>query len=303
MKASGTARDKSGSPRTVPARTRRLTGRTVECGLGITLVASIVLACVLIPLLFDHANPDALVTAPLQPPSSTHPFGTDTLGRDVFIRVFVGGRLDLSMAALGVVPPLIVGTTVGAAIGSARSRWLDTVAMRLMDGILAFPFVVLTLVIILIVGADASVPPLPSGAVSVLVAVWIVDWVVYARLARAQILVLREEDFISAARMLGFSRIRIIVRHLLPPVWPVTLTYAATDAVLFISLMAGLPFLGAGIQPPAPDWGGMLYEGRGVLGQAPWLTLAPAALLVGFGLGVMLITDAVVGRRGRVRLP
>jgi len=274
----------------------------VELGLGITLVAGIVLACVLIPLL-DHANPDALVAAPLQPPSSAHPFGTDTLGRDVFIRVFTGGRLDLTMAALGVAPLLAIGTMIGATIGFARSRLLDSVAMRLMDGLLAFPFVVLTLVIILIVGADATVWPLPSGAVSVLVAVWIVNWVVYARLARAQILVLREEDFISAARMLGFSRARIIVRHLLPSVWPVTLTYAATDAVLFISVMAGLPFLGAGIQPPTPDWGGMLYEGRGVLGQAPWITLAPAALLAGFGLGVMLITDAVVGRHRRVTLP
>lgn len=302
MKASDTTRDLSDSPWIVRAKTRRLTGRMVELGLGITLVTGIVLACVLIPLL-DHVNPDALVAAPLQPPSGAHPFGTDTLGRDVLIRVFTGGRLDLTMVALGVVPPLAIGTMVGATIGFARSRPLDGVAMRLMDGLLAFPFVVLTLVIILIVGADATVWPLPSGAVSVLVAVWIVNWVVYSRLARAQILVLREEDFISAARMLGFSRTRIITRHLLPSVWPVTLTYAATDAVLFISVMAGLPFLGAGIQPPTPDWGGMLYEGRGVLGQAPWITLAPAALLVGFGLGVMLITDAAVGRHSRVRLP
>jgi peptide/nickel transport system permease protein len=302
MTASGMTRELSDPPQIARARAGRRTGRRVELGLGITLVAGIVLACALIPLL-DHASPDALVAAPLQPPSGAHPFGTDTLGRDVLIRVFSGGRLDLTMAALGVAPPLVIGTMVGAAIGFTRSLLLDSFAMRLMDGLLAFPFVVLTLVIILIVGAGATVPPLPAGAVSVLVAVWLVDWVVYARLARAQILVLREEDFVSAARMLGFSRTRIIMRHLLPSVWPVTLTYAATDAVLFISLMAGLPFLGAGIQPPAPDWGGMLYEGRGVLGQAPWITLAPAALLVGFGLGVMLITDAVVGRHGRVRLP
>jgi peptide/nickel transport system permease protein len=215
----------------------------LELRVGIGLILAVVLACAVIPLV-DGTDPDAFVDAPLQPPSAEHPFGTDTVGRDVFIRVFTAGRVDIALAALGVMVPLVFGTVLGTIIGATRRRWVDTVAMRLTDGVIAFPFVVLVLVIVLIVGPDTRIPPLPAGGASILAAVWLVNWAIYARLARTRTRVLHREDFITAVRLLGFSQARIVARHLLPSVWPTTATYAVTDTLLIVSLIAALPFLG-----------------------------------------------------------
>ncbi len=276
--------------------------RRVELRVGIGLILAIALACLVIPLL-DHADPDALVAPPLQPPSAEHPFGTDTVGRDVFIRVFTAGRLDIALAALGVIVPFLVGTVVGTMVGATRRRGVDTVVMRLTDGVIAFPFVILILVIVLVVGPSAQIWPLPAGSVSILVAVWLVDWTFYARLARSRTHVLRGEDFVTAGRLLGFSSFRIVTRHLLPSVWPTTATYAVPDALFMVSLIAALPFLGAGIQPPTPEWGSIMYEGRGVLGQAWWISMTTVGVVLVLGTGVMMVVDSLVSNRRRPSLP
>ena len=273
----------------------------LELRVGIGLISAVVLACLLIPIV-NTTDPNALVGLPLQPPSAEHPFGTDSVGRDVFIRVFTAGRLDIALALLGVVVPLVGGTIIGTVIGASRSRAIDALAMRLTDGVIAFPFVVLVLVIVLLIGTDTQIPPLPSGGPSILVAVWVVNWTIYARLARARTHVLREEDFVAAAQLLGFSRIRTVTRHLLPSVWPTTATYAVSDALLLISLIAALPFLGAGIQPPTPEWGSIMYEGRGVLSQAWWISLTTAGVVLVLGTGVMMVVDSLVSNPRRARL-
>lgn len=276
--------------------------RRVELNVGIGLIVAVTLACLVIPLL-DHADPNALIAPPLQPPSVEHPFGTDTVGRDVFIRVFTAGRLDIALAALGVIVPFIVGTVVGTMVGATRRRGVDTVVMRLTDGVIAFPFVVLILVIVLVVGANTEIWPLPAGSVSILAAVWLVDWTFYARLARSRTHVLRDEDFVAAGRLMGFSPFRIVTRHLLPSVWPTTATYAVSDALFMVSLIAALPFLGAGIQPPTPEWGIIMYEGRGVLEQAWWISMTTVGVVLVLGTGVMMVVDSLVSNRRRPRLP
>jgi peptide/nickel transport system permease protein len=275
--------------------------RRVELRVGIGLILAVILACLVIPLL-DHANPDALVALPLQPPSAEHPFGTDTVGRDVFIRVFTAGRLDIALAALAVIVPFLVGTVIGTMVGATRRRVVDTSVMRLTDGVIAFPFVVLILVIVLVVSPNAQIWPLPAGSVSIIVAVWLTDWTFYARLARSKTHVLRGEDFVAAARLLGFSPFRIVTRHLLPSVWPATATYAVPDALFMVSLIAALPFLGAGIQPPTPEWGSIMYEGRGVLEQAWWISMTTLGVVLVLGAGVMMVVDSLVSNRRRPRL-
>jgi peptide/nickel transport system permease protein len=292
----------SGPEPSMAAPVRLSAPRRVELRVGIGLVVAVALACLVIPLL-DHADPNAFVAPPLQPPSAEHPFGTDTVGRDVFIRVFTAGRLDIALAALGVIVPFIVGTVVGTMVGAARRRGVDAVVMRLTDGVIAFPFVVLILVIVLVVGANTEIWPLPAGSVSILAAVWLTDWTFYARLARSRTHVLRDEDFVAAGRLMGFSPFRIVTRHLLPSVWPATATYAVSDALFMVSLIAGLPFLGAGIQPPTPEWGSIMYEGRGVIEQAWWISMTTVGVVLVIGTGVMMVVDSLVSSRRRPRLP
>jgi peptide/nickel transport system permease protein len=286
----------------VAASVRLSTPRRVELRMGIGLILAVVFACLVIPLV-DHTDPTALVALPMQPPSAAHPFGTDTVGRDVFIRVFAAGRLDIALAALGVAVPLLVGTVIGTMVGATRRRGVDAVVMRLTDGVIAFPFVVLILVIVLVLGPSAEIWPMPAGSVSILVAVWLVNWTFYARLARSRTQVLRDEDFVAAGRLLGFSPFRIVTRHLLPSVWPTTATYAVPDTLAMVSLIAALPFLGAGIQPPTPEWGVIMYEGRGVLKQAWWISMTTLGVVLVLGTGVMMVVDSLISNRRRPRLP
>jgi peptide/nickel transport system permease protein len=259
-------------------------------GFGAILLGALIVAWVVVPVLSPY-DPNAAVGLPLQGPSSAHPLGTDELGRDLLVRVFYAGRIDIAIAVLGVAVSCALGTMVGIAVASSRSRAGDWLLQRVIDGLLAFPFVVFTLSLVLVLGPSWSLGPLPAGAPATLVAIWCIGWTLYARLARAETLAHLDTDFVVAARLLGYSRVRIIVRHLLPMVARTTLTVAAGDALLVVGLVAALPFLGAGIQPPTAEWGSLMYEGRGFLAQTPLLVLAPAAALLWFGIGLTLAVD------------
>lgn len=272
-------------------RTRRTSMRTLSrVHLGPVLLATLVAACLLQPWLSGY-NPDETVGLPLQAPSGEHLLGTDSLGRDVLVRVFAAGRLDLALATLGVAVTWCVGTTVGIAVVLLRRRWPDWIMERIIDSLLAFPFVLFSLTLVLVFGAEWSVGPLPAGAPATLLAIWFINWTLYARLARTETRSLVNSDFVVAARLLGYSTTRILLRHLLPSVARTTGTVAAGDALLVVGVIAALPFLGAGIQPPTAEWGAMMYEGRSFLAQAPQLILAPTALLLWFGIGLTLTID------------
>ncbi len=255
----------------------------------------LVVACVLQPLL-SAFDPQATVGVPLQGPSGSHWLGTDQLGRDVATRLFVAGRLDMFLAFAGVAVSWCFGTLIGTVVVMARPRWPEMLMERVIDGLLAFPFVLFALTLVLIFDADWSIGPLPAGAPATLLAVWFINWALYARLARAQARALVGSDFIVAAKTLGYSRARIVARHMLPLLTRTTGTVAAGDMLLVVGVVAALPFLGAGIQPPSPEWGVMMYEGRAFLQQAPLLVLAPTLLLVVFGVGVTLTVDRRLDR-------
>jgi ABC-type dipeptide/oligopeptide/nickel transport system permease subunit len=255
---------------------------------GATLLGIIVALCVLVPLFVETSTTD-FVGIPLSGPSLSHPFGTDAFGRDVFIRTIVGGRLDLGVAFIGVLVPLLLGTTIGIASGLVAGSLLDRVVMRTVDAILAFPFNILILALAVVLGQSTTFWFLPAGVPGILVALFLTSWSVYARIARGETLSLRQRDFLVAARVSGLSWWTIVRRHIYPNVLPATLTYALSDAVLVIGVIAALPFLGAGVQPPTPEWGSIIYDGRSVLRDAPWVCLGPGLFIVCTGIAVRLM--------------
>ncbi len=277
-------------------RTSPRRGRGSLCA-GALVLGAVVLACVLVPIVSPY-SPNDIVATPFVSPSSSHPFGTDSVGRDVLVRTFVGGRLDLIVATISVLCSLLIGTLFGILAGASRRRGVDALAMRIVDAVIAFPFIILILALVVVVGSDRSIGPAPAGLPATLIAFLIAGWAYYARLARAETLALRDRDYIVAARLLGYSRARIVVRHLGRSVLRVTGAYAVADAILFVVVIASLSFLGAGIQPPTSEWGSIMYEGRGFLGTAWWITVAPGVVLAITGLGLSLIADALLSPGG-----
>lgn len=263
-------------------------GRRPMLATGLAILVGFVALALLAPLLapFDPIvqNPEAT----LLPPSSDHPFGTDNFGRDVFSRVLWGTRIDLQIAVLGVVFPFLIGTGVGTVAGFFGG-WVDAVLMRIIDVVLAFPFLVLMLSIIAILG---------PGLASFYIAMALVGWVSYARLIRAQILVLKSQDFAVAAASLGFSRLRIMFRHLLPNALAGSLVFVMSDAVLVLLNGASISYLGLGVQPPVAEWGVMVAEAQGFIGQAWWITLFPGLAIVTLAFGFSLTGDALADLMG-----
>lgn len=256
--------------------------------LGVLILGGIVAMALLAPWIspFDPLLQD--VGPKLHPPSLAHPFGTDNFGRDVFSRVIWGARIDLQIAVLGVVFPFLIGTVVGTVAGFFGG-WVDTVLMRLIDVVLAFPFLVLMLSIIAILG---------PGLTSFYIAMALVGWVSYARLIRAQILVLKTQDFVVAAQSLGFSRLRIMFRHLLPNALAGSLVFVMSDAVLVLLSGAAISYLGLGVQPPLAEWGVMIAESQGFITQAWWIPLFPGLAIVTLAFGFSLLGDALADMLG-----
>ncbi|NWA11229.1 ABC transporter permease [Pseudomonas gingeri] len=221
-------------------------------------------------------------------PSAAHPFGTDHFGRDVLSRVIWGGRVDLQLSVLGVIFPFLIGTVVGALSGYIGGRF-DTLCMRLIDIVLAFPFLVLMLAIMAILG---------PGLTSFYIAMALVGWVSYARLIRSQILILKESDFALAAKSLGFGHGRILFRHLLPNALFSSVVFAMSDAVLVLLNGAAVSYLGLGVQPPTAEWGTMVAEGQSLITSAWWICTFPGIAIVTLAMGFSLLADGVAEAMG-----
>jgi peptide/nickel transport system permease protein len=258
-------------------------GRRPMLGFGLALLAGALLVALAAPLIapYDPIFQDGAMR--LQPPSLAHPFGTDNFGRDVLSRVIWGARIDLQIAVLGVVFPFLIGTAIGTLAGFFGG-WVDAVLMRIIDVILAFPFLVLMLSIIAILG---------PGLKSFFIAMALVGWVSYARLIRAQILVLKTQDFAVAAESLGFSRMRIMFRHLLPNALAGSLVFVMSDAVLVLLGGAAISYIGLGVQPPVAEWGVMVAEGQAFVTTAWWITVFPGLAIVLLAFGFSLVGDAL----------
>jgi peptide/nickel transport system permease protein len=262
---------------------------TVTLWIGIGIVAAIAFISFAGPLLgFADPNQQDLAHA-LEAPSMQHPFGTDTLGRDILTRVVYGGRIDLTFAIITTLVPFVLGALVGA-IAGYRGGWVDTLVNRLVDTVVAFPFIVLILAIVTIVG---------PGLKGAYIGVFAVGWALYARLTRGEMLVERQREYILAAQTLGYSTPRIVFRHALPNVLRASIVFSMADIVLNILLLSSLSYLGLGATPPSPEWGALVAEGRDVLLTAWWVATLPGLVIVLVGVGFSLIGDGIADRFGR----
>jgi peptide/nickel transport system permease protein len=262
---------------------RRRWYRTPSFVAGILIIGTIIALCLLAPVLTSHSPTDQDLNHILQGPSSKHWLGTDQLGRDELARILYGGRVDLRVAFLAVLFPFVLGTTLGC-IAGYYGRFMDTGIMRLVDIVVAFPFYVLVIALVFALG---------PGARSIYIAITLVGWVSYARIIRGEILVAKRQEYILAAQAAGFRDFRIIARHLLPNVITQAIVYAMSDIVLDILAIVTLGYLGLGIQPPTPDWGGMIADGQAFLTTKWELSTIPGVVVVITALGLSLIGDGL----------
>lgn len=222
-------------------------------------------------------------SAVLEGPSATHFFGTDNYGRDIFSRVLYSARIDLQMGIFGVFLPFVLGTFLGLYAGYFGGA-VDAVLMRVVDTMLAFPWLILLMAIISVLG---------NGVHSFYIAIALVGWVAYARLVRAKVLVLRRQDYVTAARNLGYSNMRIVFKHILPNALASSIVFAMSDVVLVLLAGAGISFIGMGVQPPTPEWGVMIAEGQIFITSAWWISAFPGFAIVFLALGFSLLADGL----------
>jgi peptide/nickel transport system permease protein len=257
---------------------------------GLILLSLIVLVAVFAPLLpsWDPTQQD-LTKSLLSPGVDGHLLGTDQLGRDVFARLIYGARVDLRVGALAVLFPFVIGATLGLLTGW-YGGWSDSVLMRIVDMVVAFPFFVLMIALVFALGA---------GTTSIYIAITLVGWVAYCRIVRSEVLVAKEQEYALAARASGLPTYRILLRHLVPNVVLQAFVFSMSDIVLSILAIVTLGYLGLGVPPPTPDWGSMIQEGQGFILTKWYLAAAPGLAVVITGLALALIADGFVQRSGR----
>lgn len=254
-----------------------------EARWGIGILGAIIVLGILVPL-FSPYNPLKSAGDTFILPGTLHLFGTDQLGRDVFTRTFSAAQLDISLAVIGVAIPLLIGTFMGGVLGTTRNPIVSGFWLIVIDAINAFPFLAIVIGVVAMVG---------SGVQGLLIALAAVNWARYAKIARARALQLREADFIHATEVLGYSRLQVLMRHILPNVYSEALAYGLSDFVIVIIAIAGLSFLGVGVRPPEAEWGAMISDGRPFLRQAWWITVFPGLTLSLTAIGVSLLAQGL----------
>jgi peptide/nickel transport system permease protein len=249
---------------------------------GALIFGVMLLAMALTPLSpYDPISVE--LRAALQPPNASHWLGTDNLGRDLLTRILAAGWIDLQIALVCVALPFALGSVIGAISGYVGGR-TDAAVMRIVDILWAFPFYVL---VVAIVGS------LGPGIGNMYLAFTLVVWISFARIVRGEVLVIKRAEYVLAARLLGFSHRRIILRHVLPNVITPAIIYAMADVVLTILAVTSLSFLGLGIQPPTPEWGLMIAEGRNFIFDAWWISTFPGLAIILVGIAFTLLGDGL----------
>ena len=250
---------------------------------GIVILGVIVGMAIAAPLLTSYSPITQNLNATLLGPSAHHLLGTDQLGRDTWTRLLYGLRLDLRIAFIAVLFPFCLGTVLGCLAGYFGG-WVDVIIMRLVDIVVAFPFYVLVIALVFVLG---------PGARSIYIAITVVGWVSYARIIRGEILVAKRQDYVLAAQAGGLSSLRIMGRHLLPNVISQAYIYAMSDIVQDILAIVTLGFFGLGIPPPTADLGSMINDGQNFLSTHWQLATIPGLAVVLVGLGLSLVGDGL----------
>jgi peptide/nickel transport system permease protein len=257
--------------------------RTPSFVLGLAILGTIVLLVIAAPLLTPYDPTAQDLANRLAPPSAEHPLGTDKFGRDVWSRLLYGGRLDLFVAFTAIILPFVVGTILGLLAGY-YGRGTETVIMRSVDVVQAFPFYVLLIALVFAVG---------TGAIGIYVAMALVAWVAYARIIRGEVATAKRQEYVLAARAAGFSDARILGRHIFPNVVTQAIVYAMSDIVVIILGIVTLNYLGLGFPPPTPDWGAMIFDGQSYLTTHPLQATIPGLAVVVTGIGLSLLGDGL----------
>ena len=261
---------------------------TLGIFIGAAMMGSLLLAGLLIPW-FGKYEANEISADQLLPPSRTHFFGTDILGRDVFARVFDAVFIDIGTAFVGVLIPLTVGTIIGTLLGISRNRRVNSFIGSLIDGINAFPFLIFVIALVAFLGA---------GLGSIIFALSLVHWARYARIARTRAVVVNEQGYVEAARTLGYSRSRILFRHIIPNVSSETRAYALSDFIIVIIAVAALSFLGLGVNPPQAEWGAMIKDGANIITLAWWAAVFPGLAICWAGISVAVFSEGLSARIG-----
>ena len=250
--------------------------------LGLVIVSVVLLAAVFAPIISPY-DPYAINMAEsLSPPSAAHPFGTDVFGRDIMSRLVYGARVSMEVSVLSRLISLVIGTFLGLTAGYFGGRF-DNIVMRLADVTLAYPGLLLLIAVMAAVGPSLT---------ALIVALGIVGWAAVARIVRAQVLSIKEREFVLAVRSLGGDPGRIIFKHLLPNCVSQLIIIFSMGLGMGIMAESSMSFLGLGAQPPLPSWGSMISAGLDYLRVAPWLSLAPGVGITLAVLGFNLLGDA-----------
>jgi peptide/nickel transport system permease protein len=265
-----------------PSKARRWRRRYGLPALGAFIVVAWVLVAALAPVIAPYAPSVVEVTSRLWPPSAQHWFGTDSLGRDVFTRLVYGARISLFTGITVVLVSAIVGTLVGAIAAFARGR-TEEIAMRVTDLVLCFPPIILAMAIAAALGI---------GTFNTIIAMLVVWWPKFARLARSLVIVQRSQEYVEAAVVMGLSPKRILLRHIVPNAVGPLVVLVTLDVGNAIITFAGLSFLGLGVVPPTPEWGSMVSEGRELIEQW-WVATFPGVAILSIVLGFNFLGDGI----------
>ena len=251
-----------------------------KCEIWLFLTALLLMLAAVSSLIVPQDPYSQDLGAALQAPGAGHLFGTDRYGRDLFARVLVGGRTTIYASLCTVLLITVIGTILGVISGYLRGK-TDTVLMRIADVFLAFPGIVFAIAVAGVLG---------GGLFNAVIALVCVSWPKYARLARSQVLAMKEMPYLQAAKLSGSGNLKIMGKHILPNIAGPILVTAVLDIGTMIMEIAGLSYLGLGAKPPVPEWGSMMSEGRSMLQTAPWTILTP-----GLGIFVTVVVFHLLG--------
>ncbi|MGH1523927.1 ABC transporter permease [Leifsonia sp. L25] len=250
---------------------------------GIVVIGLLILMAILAPVIAPYDPIKQDLENALASPGPAHWLGTDKYGRDVLSRLIWGARVDLRIGFLAVIIPFVIGSTLGGLAGYFGG-WFDAVVMRIVDIFFAFPFYVMVIVLVFVLG---------TGEASIYLAIAAVSWVSYAKIVRGEVLVAKRQDWVAAAKLGGMSDTRILVRHIGPNVLSQAIIYGTSDVVMDIMAIVTLGYLGLGIAPPTPEWGSMILDGQEFITTHWEQSTIPGLMVVVVSLGMSWLGDGL----------